>query len=85
MKCELTSLFLFFVLGVLAVVGVFFGSRTVFFTHEFRSLSTQANTDNNNLLQVRALVNDVGLYNQKSPSPELTKLLQTLQVKPVNH
>jgi hypothetical protein len=82
MKSELTSLFLTFVLGVLAVAGVVFALQTIFLTREFRSLSVQAAMANNSLLQAQALAADVGAYNAKSPSPELTKLLAAVQAKP---
>ena len=82
MKSDLTNSILTFVLGVLAVAGVIFALQTIFLTREFRSLSVQASIANNSLAQARALANDVGLYNQKSPSPELTKILQAVQAKP---
>jgi hypothetical protein len=82
MKSELTSLFLTFVLGVLAVAGVLFALQTIFLTRELRSLSVQATIANNSLLQAQSLANDVGLYNQKSPSPELTRLLAAVQARP---
>jgi hypothetical protein len=85
MKCDTTNAVLTFVLGVLAVATVICAARSVILTREFRSLSMQVSADNNSILEMRALVNDVGLYNQKSPNPELTKLLQVLQVKPVTH
>ena len=82
MKSELTGLFLTFVLGVLAVAGVLFALQTIFLTREFRTLSVQATLANNSLMQAQALANDVGLYNQKSPSPELIRLLQAVQARP---
>ncbi len=82
MKSELTSLLLTFVLGVLAIAGVICALQTIFLTREFRSLSVQATIANNSLLQAQSLANDVSLYNQKSPSPELTKFLAAVQAKP---
>ena len=82
MKSELTSFVLTFVLGVLAIAGVIFALQTIFLTREFRSLSVEATIANNSLLQAQSLANDVGLYNQKSPSPELTRLLAAVQAKP---
>jgi hypothetical protein len=84
MKSELTSLFLTFVLGVLAVAGVLFALQTIFLTREFRSLSVQSTIANNSLMQVQALVKDVDLYNKEYPSPELTRLLQAAQAKPAD-
>ena len=82
MKSETTNTILTFVLGVLAVAGVIFAIQTFFLTREFRALTVQATIANNSLLQVQALANDVAAYNQKSPSPELTKLLTVAQATP---
>jgi len=82
MKCALTNGILTFTLGVFAVAGVIFALQTIFLTRELRSLTSQAATDNSNLLEMRALVNDVAAYNKKNPSPELTALLQPAQPAP---
>jgi hypothetical protein len=81
MKCDTTNSILTFVLGVLAVAGVIFALQTIFLTREFRSLTFQATVDNNYLVQAQSLANDVAAYNQKNPSPELTRLLQAAQAK----
>ena len=85
MKCEMTNLFLTFVLGALAVFGVIFALQTIFLTREFRQLTVQAAMANNKLLQVQSLAADVSAYNQKTPSPELTKILQAAATKPAAH
>jgi hypothetical protein len=82
MKSEMTNTILTFVLGVLAVAGVVFALQTIFLTREFRALTVQATVANNSLMQVQALAQDVAAYNQKSPSPELTKLLTVAQTAP---
>ena len=82
MKCETTNTILTFVLGVLAVAGVIFALQTIFLTREFRALTVQATVANNSLMQVQALANDAAAYNQKTPSPELTKLLAGAQTVP---
>jgi len=86
MKCEMTNLFLTFVLGMLALLGVIFAVQTTFLTRDLRQLNTQAAAANNNLLQIQgpaqALFNDVVAFNKNNPSPELTKLLQPAQAKP---
>jgi hypothetical protein len=82
MKCDTTNAILTFVLGVLAVAGVIFALQTIFLTRDFRQLSVQATVANNNILQAQALAADVAAFNQKNPSPELTKLLQAIQAKP---
>jgi hypothetical protein len=78
----MTNAVLTFALGVLAVAGVFFALRTIIITHELRSLTFQATACNSYLMQAQTLANDVAAYNQKTPSPELTRLLQAAQAKP---
>jgi hypothetical protein len=82
MKSDLANWLLTLVLAVLAVVCVILSLQTIFLTREFRSLSLQASIANNSLLQVRSLANDAGLYNQKSPNPELTKILSVASGRP---
>lgn len=82
MKCDTTNAILTFVLGVLAVAGVIFVLQTIFLMREFRTLSVQATLANGSLQQAQALAADVAAYNQKNPSPELTKVLQSVQTKP---
>jgi hypothetical protein len=65
-----------FVLGAFVVLGVIFALQTIIRTREFRSLQVQATVDNANMMRLQALANDVYAYNQKTPSPELTKVLQ---------
>jgi ABC-type transporter Mla subunit MlaD len=82
MKCDTTNAILTFALGVLAVAGVIFALQTIFLTREFRQLSVQATFANNSILQAQSLAADVAAFNQKNPSPELTKVLQAVQAKP---
>lgn len=76
MKCETMNSVLTFVLGAFVVLGVIFALQTIIRTREFRSLQVQATVDNANMMRLQALANDVYAYNQKTPSPELTKVLQ---------
>ena len=85
MKCDTTNTILTFVLGILAVAGVIFALQTIFLTRELRTLTVQATIANTSLLQAQALANDAVAYNQRNPSPELTKLLQAAQTKPAAH
>jgi hypothetical protein len=82
MKCGMTNTILTFALGVLAVAGVILVLRTVIQTRELRAMTIQAAGENGYLNQAQLLLNDVTAYNQKSPSPELTKILQSVQAKP---
>jgi len=45
-------------------------------------IAPQAQQDNNVLARMQVLANQVAEYNQKYPSPELTRILQTVQSKP---
>jgi len=81
MKCETTNTVLTFVLGMLAIAGVILVLRTVMQTRELQRSTPQATAENSYLAQAQMLVADVTAYNQKKPSPELTKLLQSLQPK----
>ena len=85
MKTDLTNSILTMVLSVLAVAGVVLVVRTVMQTREWRQISTQAAGQNGFITQSQVLLNDVAAYNQKNPSPELTKLLQGLQAKSAAH
>ena len=76
MKSETMSSVLTFVLGALIVLGAIFAVRTINHTRELRSLQIQAASINANYMRLQALANDVNAYNQKSPSPELTRILQ---------
>jgi hypothetical protein len=79
MKSGITNTVLTFALGVLAVAGVIFVLRTVIQTRELRTMTIQAAGENGYLNQAQSLLNDVAVYNQKNPSPELTKILQSVQ------
>lgn len=85
MKTDLTNWILTLVLALLAMAGAVLVLRTVMQTREWRQISTQAAGQNNFLTQSQVLLNDVAAYNQKYPSPELAKLLQTVQAKPAAH
>jgi secreted Zn-dependent insulinase-like peptidase len=81
MKCETTNTVLTFVLGVLALLGVIFALQTIFRTREYRSLTMQAAVANSTFMRVQALANDAQAYNQKSPNPELTRIIQSVLAK----
>jgi hypothetical protein len=58
------------------VLGVIFALQTIFRTREIRSLQIQMTNINANYMRLQALANDVNAYNQKTPSAELTRILQ---------
>ena len=85
MKPDLSNWIVTLMLFVLAVVGAVLVLRTVMQTRELRTISTEAARQNTFLAQSQSLVGEVAAYNQKNPSPELTRLLQSLQAKPAAH
>jgi hypothetical protein len=82
MKSDMTNTILNFVLAFLVILGVIFALQTIFRTREFRSLTTQATVANTALMRVQALANETAAFNQKHPSPELTRILQAAQARP---
>ncbi len=85
MKSDTTTTVLNFVLLVLAICGVFFAISTFTRTRELRLIAPQAQADNNVLARMQVLANQVAEYNQKNPSPELTRILQSIQAKPATN
>ena len=79
MKNDSLNGILTFVLGVLVVLGVYFALKTVDVSHESRTLLSKATYANAQLIQARALAADAQAYNQKYPSAELTRILQSVQ------
>ena len=79
MKSDTLNGVLTFVLGVLVVLGVVFALRVASATHESRLLQSQAIMDNARLVKARELAAAAVAYNQKAQSPELTRILQSLQ------
>ncbi|HTV62916.1 MAG TPA: hypothetical protein VMH30_10160 [Verrucomicrobiae bacterium] len=76
MRSEILNEILTFVLGILVVLGVIFALQTINRTRELNTLQVQAVAINQNYLRLQGLVNDVLVYNQKYPNPELTHILQ---------
>lgn len=79
MKSETLNGVLTFVLGVLVVLGVAFALRVAFITHDTRALQSQELYANARIIQVKALIAATEAYNQKKPSVELQRILQSLQ------
>ena len=75
MKCETMNSVLTFVLGAFVVLGVIFALQTIFRTRELRSLQIQAASINANYMRLQALANDVNAFYQKTPRPELKRIL----------
>jgi len=69
-------------LGVLVLAGVFFAYLSIMRMHEFRQLTANATLANNALMRTQGLANDTAAYNATAKSPELTRILQSVQAKP---
>lgn len=85
MKSDTCNGILTFVLGVLVVLGVIFAVRMVLITRESRQLQRQAMFDNLRLTQAQGMLNDAAAYNQRYQSPELTRILQSVQPRAATH
>jgi len=79
MKSDTTTTTLNFILFALVMLGVFFAIISMTRTREFRMLTTNATVANSALLRAQGLANDTAAYNVSAKSPELTRILQSLQ------
>jgi hypothetical protein len=79
MKNESLNGILTFVLGVLVVLGVIFALRVFFTTRDLRALQGQVVIANTKIAQARQLLAATATYNQTAKSPELQRILQSLQ------
>lgn len=82
MKNDTTTTVLNFVLAALVILGVVFALLAMNRTRELRQMSLNATIANNALVRAQGLANDVAAYNASAKSPELTRILQTIQPKP---
>jgi len=81
MKSDTTTTVLNFILAVLVILGVVFALLSITRTREFRTLTATATLDNAKLMQAQGLANDTAAYNATAKSPELTRILQSIQPK----
>jgi hypothetical protein len=79
MKSDATTTALNFVLGVLVILGLVFASLSILRTRELRRMTSNAAIANSMLLRAQGLANDVAVYNVSAKSPELTRILQSVQ------
>lgn len=82
MKSDTTTTVLNFILAVLVILGVVFALLSMTRAREFKMLSTNATLANNALMRAQGLANDTAAYNASAKSPELARLLQSIQPKP---
>jgi hypothetical protein len=81
MKSDTTTTVLNFILAVLVILGVVFALLSMTRAREFKILSTNATLANNALMRAQGLANDTAAYNASAKSPELARLLQSIQPK----
>lgn len=81
MKSESLNGVLTFILGVLVVVAVVLSLNVAFQLHTYRALNQGVIVCKVNLARAQGLFTDAKAYYQKNPSPELAKILQSVQTK----
>jgi hypothetical protein len=81
MKSDTTTTVLNFILAALVILGVVFALLSITRTREFRSLTANATIDNSALMRAQGLANDTAAYNATAKSPELARILQSVQPK----
>ncbi len=82
MKSDTTTTVLNFILAVLVMLGVVFALLSIMRTREFRQLTANATLANSALMRAQGLANETAAYNATAKSPELTRILQSIQPKP---
>jgi hypothetical protein len=85
MKSDTTTTVLNFILAVLVILGVVFALLTITRTREFRQLNINASLSKSALMTAQGLANDTAAFNVAAKSPELTRILQSIQPKPAAH
>jgi hypothetical protein len=81
MKSDTTTTVLNFILAALVILGVVFALLSIMRTREFRQLTANATFANSTLMRAQGLANDAAAYNISAKSPELTRILQSVQPK----
>ena len=79
MKSDSTTTVLNFILAMLVLLGVVFALLSMKRTRDFRMLSANATLANSALMRAQGLANDTAAFNAAAKSPELTRILQSIQ------
>jgi hypothetical protein len=85
MKSDTTTTVLNFILAALVIFGVVFALLSINRTREFRQLTNKAALANNALMRAQGLANDTAAFNVTAKSPELARILQSIQPKNAAH
>jgi hypothetical protein len=81
MKSDTTTTALNFILAALVILGVIFALLSMMRTRELRQLTANATFANSAMMRAQGLANDAAAYNASAKSPELTRILQSVQPK----
>ena len=81
MKSDTTTTALNFILAALVILGVVFALLSMMRTRELRQLTANATYANGAMMRAQGLANDAAAYNASAKSPELTRILQSVQPK----
>ena len=81
MKSDTTTTALNFILAALVILGVVFALLSIMRTREFRKLTASATFASTAMMRAQGLANDAAAYNVSAKSPELTRILQSVQPK----
>jgi hypothetical protein len=81
MKSDTTTTALNLILAALVILGVIFALLSIMRTRELRAITPVAMQVNSKMLMIQSLIGDVNNYNQQAKSPEVARMLQTLQTK----
>jgi len=79
MKNDTTTTVLNFVLAVLVILGVLFALLAMNRARNNRLIAPIAMQANTKAMMIQSLINDVNAYNAQAKSPEVTRMLQSLQ------
>jgi hypothetical protein len=79
MKTDTTTTVMNFILAVLVILGVVFALMSMTRQREFRSLTTNAALANAALMRAQGLATDAAAYNMTVKSPEMARILQSVQ------
>ena len=89
MKNDTTTTVLNFVLAILVILGVLFALLAMNRTRNTRLIAPVAMQANAKAMMIQSLINDVNAYNAQAKSPEVNRILQSLQTsvqgKPATH
>lgn len=85
MKNDLLTTFLNFALAVLVFASVGFALLAILREPKVPIYTAAAMQDKNTMMRVNAVLNDTLAYNAVARSPELTRILQSVQTKTAAH